>query len=785
VSWNRLQEAVRRFEQEWSQGKRPAIANYLSQEGAERRALLIELVHTELELRLKAREPVRAEDYLAAYPELAGDPFLAEQLIATEAECREAFLDGSDPDTSTKLNADLQQEFAPIRLGRYELVEIVGEGSFGVVYRATDTELGRFVAVKVPRPGRLATPQDADRFLREARVTAKLSHPGIVQVHDAGRIGDRLFLVCEFVAGTTLAQRLAAGPLPPRAAAGLIARVAGALDHAHRQGIIHRDLKPSNILLDHSGEPRLTDFGLAKQEFDDVSLTLDGQMLGTPAYMSPEQASGEARHVDDRSDVYSLGVVLYQTITGELPFRGSPRMILRQILEEDPRPPSSLNHLIPRDLETICLKAMAKLPRDRYSSAAALANDLELFGRGDPIQARPLGPVRRVWRRARRQPLPFAFAAALIVAVMCGSIGVTWQWLQTRSALARERRQSERAIAALRHANRIISTLSRAYGERNAWRMHDKELKPFLNSQSKNVIDLYNTYRDLCRDEAFAVKDEVIAELALAQFNQGVMLRASGRDQEAEAAFVQALELGEEQLRRAPGELAARFLLADTRRHLAQIQRLQGRWHEAVRQFEQRVALLEQLALESSSTEGLEQALALTLLDLGWALVDAGRPADALDKLRCALPVIEDEARGDPPSLVLRTALCNAHCKIGQALDRLDRPAEAIESFQRALAISEELARDDPANVAYRQRLGMCHHVLGNLYDDLGRPAQASDCFRRALTIREALVRDYPKEPAYRNDLRGTRTNLQEQLDLLGQRGSPTASGEHSPGDSP
>jgi serine/threonine protein kinase len=614
VSWNELQQTIRKFEQEWSEGKHPALADYLPQSGAGRRAVLIELVHTELELRLKAREPARAEDYLEAYPELAGDPIVAEQLVETEAAWRDPCLHDARLDTATNLDHSHEQDFAPTRLGRYELLEIVGQGSFGVVYRAYDTELGRFVAVKVPRPGRLAVPQDADRFLREARVSAKLSHPGIVQVHDASRIEETFFLVCEFVAGATLAQRLDDGLLPPRAAASLIARVAQALHHAHRLGIVHRDLKPSNILLNNSGEPRLTDFGLAKQEVDGGTLTLEGQVLGTPAYMSPEQASGEARHVDERSDIYSLGAVLYEAITGELPFRGSARMILRQILEEDPRPPCSLNHLIPRDLETICLKAMAKLPRDRYSSAEALADDLERYLQREPIQARPLGPAGRLWRRAQRQPLPFALATALFIAIASGAIGVTWQWLLTRASLARERSQSQRTVAALRHANSIISTLSRAYGERNSWRMPDKELKPFLNSQSKNIIDLYNTYRDLCRDEAFAAKYEIVAELALAQFNQGVMLRASGKDREAEAAFDQALQLGEEQLRRAPGDLAARFLLADTRRHLAHLQRLQSRWHETVRHFEQRVALLEQLALDTSSTEGIEEALALTFL---------------------------------------------------------------------------------------------------------------------------------------------------------------------------
>ena len=307
----------------------------------------------------------------------------------------------------------------PATFGDYELVEELGRGGMGIVYRAVQKSLGRMVAIKMLLRRDLAGPADLARFRSEAEAAAHLDHAGIVSIFEVGEHDGHPFYSMQFIEGTTLAKRLAQGPLPPREAAELLAKVAEAVQAAHVRGVLHRDLKPSNILIDAAGEPRVSDFGLAKRLEGSDSVTHTGAILGTPCYMSPEQAAGSRGDVGPTSDVWSLGAILYQMLTGRPPFQASnPMDTLLAVLEADPPLPRSIAAQVDRDLEMIALKTLQK-PQDlRYESAAALAADLRAYLAGEPVAARRGGLVdvaTRLFRETHH-------------AVVLENWGLLWMW---------------------------------------------------------------------------------------------------------------------------------------------------------------------------------------------------------------------------------------------------------------------------------------------------------------------------------------------------------------------
>jgi WD40 repeat protein/tRNA A-37 threonylcarbamoyl transferase component Bud32 len=465
-------EVCHRFERTWQQGPPPRIEDFLGETaGEERTELLRRLVRLDVRCRLLRGLDPRSEEYHVRFPQL--DPTWLDEALRTLSGigssaatrlysprtpvppaglcCPHCFhslpvsagnkvLSCPECGGSVKIEGgeSLSTVDAIRQLGRFQLLDHLGQGSFGSVWKARDTELGRLVALKIPFANLLSSSHFAERFRREARAAAQLRHPGIVRLYEVVTLGGLPVLVSDLIDGVPLKDLLEVRRLTFNEAATLTADVAEALDYAHGAGLVHRDVKPGNLLIESSsvaampgkraplGKPILVDFGLALRDEAEAVMTVEGQILGTPAYMSPEQASGQGHRVDRRSDVYSLGVVLYELLTGERPFRGTRAMLLHQVLHEEPRPPRRLNDHIPRDLETICLKAMAKEPAQRYATARAFADDLRRFLRGEPIQARPVGRVERAWRGCRRNPTVTMLAAAVALSLLAGTVVATY-----------------------------------------------------------------------------------------------------------------------------------------------------------------------------------------------------------------------------------------------------------------------------------------------------------------------------------------------------------------------
>ncbi|MBV09068.1 MAG: hypothetical protein CMN21_07605 [Rubinisphaera sp.] len=341
--------------------------------------------------------------------------------------------------------------------GDYELLFEIARGGMGVVYKARQVRLNRVVALKMILAGQFAGSADVQRFQSEAEAAAQLDHPGIVPIFEVGEHGGHHFFSMGFVEGNSLAHEIADGPLPPREAAEIVRRIADAVQFAHEKGVVHRDLKPANILIDRDGVPRVTDFGLAKRIEGESNLTATGQILGTPSYMPPEQAAGRIDDVQEAADVYSLGAVLYATLTGRPPFQAdNPLDTLMQVLDREPVTPRSLNPKVPLDLETICLKCLEKDRHRRYQSAHHLCAELQRFLNGEPILARPISRTARLGRWFQRNPVIGLLLTAIAISLVAGTTISTWFAIQSHHAAIAERDARKDAEEKQQLAERLV-----------------------------------------------------------------------------------------------------------------------------------------------------------------------------------------------------------------------------------------------------------------------------------------------------------------------------------------
>jgi hypothetical protein len=407
-----------RYEDALRRGTAGLLDGWLPAEGAARAAALVELACLEFEYRVRGGEAVGAADYFNRYPELRADAALAARLLAAERRLRSAALPATEPDetvsAATSPFPGPASRPLPEDFGRYRILKVLGQGGMGIVYQAHDTQLDRQVALKVMRFG-TDDPQQVERFFREARIAAAFTHPNLCPVYDAGQRQGIHYLTMPLLGGESLAAHLRReGHLPEKAAAALAAQIARAVHEAHRAGVLHRDLKPANVMLNERRQPVVMDFGMARRVGPlDPRSTAPGMLVGTPAYMAPERIDGDSDQSGPTQDVYSLGVVLYEMLTAQLPFDGTVSEILKQVLTRSPEPPSRYRPDLDPGLERVCLTALAKDPKDRHPSMEAFAERLEACLTADE-------PGRQPPRRGSRHPLALI---ALLVGLVTASLG--------------------------------------------------------------------------------------------------------------------------------------------------------------------------------------------------------------------------------------------------------------------------------------------------------------------------------------------------------------------------
>jgi eukaryotic-like serine/threonine-protein kinase len=714
------------------------------------------------------------------------------------------------PRRNTKGSAGARPDLSFRRLARFEIHRELGRGAFGVVFLASDPHLGREVALKVPRPEALFTPELRERFVREARAAAGLDHPNLVPVYEAGAVGPLCYIASAYCPGITLTGWLAerSEAVPLRLAAWLVATLADAVQHAHERGVVHRDLKPSNILLQgrprdaadanstvnepNAGSadaesgflPRITDFGLAKLTAEtpdqpgekSAARTQSGAVLGTPNYMAPEQASGKNREIGPAVDTYALGVILYELLTGHPPFRGETILdTLEQVRSREPLPPSRLRPKLSRDLETICLKCLQKEPRKRYESAAALADDLRRYLAGAPIKARPIRAWERGIKWARRKPTLAALLGVSVLApltLLAVVLGYNAQLRQAndglKSALITADNERTDAVKArgfaeekrLRAkedfgwARRAVDDYATKVGKDKRLLAHD------LEGLRKELLQLaVNYYEEFVKQHAD--DPDVQQERAQAFQRLGLLAREMGAQKEAALeALRKAVDVFRKLQQEHPNDPQRQAQLA---RGLIDL----GVTYADLRQSEPaKVAfgeardVLRQLVLHCPTVPEYQDKLAGSLSNLGVLYEQTGSSDLAKAAYREAQDLWAKLTQAYPRVEAYQSNLAKSHFDLGMVYQLTSELGRAEESFSKALDLRQQLAHDHPSDTAYQDDLADSLIHLGLVFVQTRRPEQAVKAYHDAAEIYQKLADDHPKLPNYRDYLARVHHNL-------------------------
>ncbi|HEX3149981.1 MAG TPA: serine/threonine-protein kinase [Gemmataceae bacterium] len=676
----------------------------------------------------------------------------------------------------------------------YEILEELGRGGMGIVYKARHIALKRVVALKMILAGAHARSKDLERFRAEAEAVARFQHPNIVQIHEVGEADGLPYFSLEFVEYGTLSKKIARDPQEPRYAAETVEALARAMQYAHERGVIHRDLKPSNILLADGGVPKITDFGLAKRFDDESERTQTGQVLGTPSYMAPEQASADFDKVGPPTDVYALGATLYDLLTGRPPFSGSSVLdTLEMVRTREPVPPGSLAGHVPRDLETICLKCLQKDPARRYTTAGALADDLRSFLDGKPIKARPVGSMERAWRWAKRNPWLAAMGSA--VAILLVAVATITSVLSYNLSI-QKRAAEDTAIReqAAREEAQRLERLALAE-QKKAEKARDQETAARKTSAEQRQLAL-NTVRDvLIRVDELMKKDERLVPIrldiirqmvtnvdqirdhalknplednteALAYTRIGQVYFSGNRITDAVEWLTKAHVILKRMAEEAPNDkrmmrdlAAACQSLADAEWRLGHGSKSRALQAEALRLQMRRAELIEKNGFEMEAADAaLEVAEAYARV--AYDDLRLGRPADALRNYLASEKSFEALPPPLPQWLKVRRIRSESRVRIGDALSRLGRTDEAQKSYLDALSSREELlqnTRPGPNAVLLKTDVGQSRMYLGDFFLMARNDATtASLYYGQCFDIFQAALADNPQNLDIRQRLAAT-----------------------------